>query len=72
MFMFINIYSVLDKRVGHYGPLFIASTDSSALRTVSLSLKDNPFFDDYVLFRVGVFDDESGFIKSNDPVYVKE
>lgn len=60
--MILGVYAVLDTRTGVYSPPFLSSTDSAAVRTMRLSLRDNPFEQDYQCFRIGSYDDNNGLL----------
>lgn len=63
--MILNAYSIYDRKALQYHPPFYASTDGSAARTFSELVNDtntsigrHPA--DYVLYRVGQYDDQKG------------
>lgn len=70
--MILNAYSIFDNKALVYHAPFFAHTDGSAARMISDTVNDpgtnlsrHPA--DYVLYRVGQFDDSSGAIVTQDP-----
>lgn len=65
--MKISMYSIYDKKVTMYLPPFYARTDGEALRHARDFIVDagsplGKHAEDYDLFHVGYFDDESGLV----------
>ena len=65
MFM---LYSVYDKGAGLFGPVFEAVNDVVANRSYQMSLKkvDDHFKGEYVLYRIGQFDNKNGLIDAEN------
>ena len=73
----LKLFSVFDKQVGAYMPMFPARTRGEALRMVEDAVRDpNGQFakhlPDYTLYEIGTFDDGPGlFVQdANGPVLV--
>lgn len=69
--MILNLYSVFDIKAGAYIPPFYMQNDGMARRAFADSANDpNHQFcrnaEDYTLFRLGQFDDQSGRITMED------
>jgi len=69
--MILQIYTVLDKAVSAYLPPFFCRSDAEAVRSFrdAVNKQDHQFHlhaDDYVLYRVGAFDDALGLLESLD------
>jgi hypothetical protein len=65
-------YTVFDKKVKTYGTPFFASADAIALRSfhrfaIDPSSDASVFPSDFDLYRIGVFDEDTGIIKDNAP-----
>lgn len=63
--MILNAYSVFDRKALQYHPPFFASTDGAASRSfmdlandANTTIGRHPA--DYVLFRIGTYDDQKG------------
>ena len=70
--MVLNAYSLLDTKTGLYSPPFFLGHDALAMRAVYELSNDKmttpaKYPDDYVLYRVGIFDDNTGTMGSNIP-----
>lgn len=69
--MKLNIYSIRDSKVGAFHNPFFSHSDATAVRSLKAALQsDGPMSvspDDYALYKLGVFCDESGLIVS-EPV----
>lgn len=70
--MIVNAYSIYDMKSLSYSPPFYAVTDGAALRIVqdaandmSNSLGRHPA--DYILYKVGAFNDADGVLQHLDP-----
>lgn len=66
----VNLFSILDTKASIYMQPFCCSTNAVALRHFSDSVNtaDSPFHkhpEDYILFEIGRFDDQTGEIISN-------
>lgn len=73
--MIYEIFTVRDKAVGSFLPPFYCRSVGEALRsfTATVNEKDhqfNKYVEDYVLFSLGTFDDQSGTFASQDPLRV--
>lgn len=51
-----QLYTIYDKTAERSGPLFQAVNDGVAIRNTVLILKDTLFPEDYVLYRIGIYD----------------
>jgi len=65
-------YSLLDVKTGVYSPAFFLNHDALAMRAVFELGQDKnttpgKYPDDYVLYKVGVFDDNTGTLGSITP-----
>lgn len=72
--MMYSIYTVRDQKTGYLPPTY-DQNDNSAMRNFSFacSRSDSTMSfskADFDLFRIGVFDSETGLITLNDPVYL--
>lgn len=71
--MILNAYSIYDRKALQYHPPFYASTDGAAVRSLS-DLANDPNTSvgrhpgDYVLYRVGQYDDQKGRLIPTDPL----
>nr|QJB20056.1 MAG: nonstructural protein [Microvirus sp.] len=63
-----NLYSVCDRGAGLFGPVFEAVNDVVANRSYQAMLKkvDDSFKGEYVLYRVGSFDNKNGTIEAEN------
>jgi len=72
--MNLAVFAVLDKAVGAYTKPFFVRTKGEAIRSFSeaCNASDGPFKypDDYVLYELGSWDDNSGVFRTNEPVRV--
>lgn len=67
----MNIYTIRDSAAEYFMTPFTAQTDGQAKRMFLQSMGDNfPFRHDYILFRIGEFDDESGSLTETTPEVV--
>lgn len=71
--MMLNAYSVFDLKTLAYHPPFYAATDAAAIRIVSDVVVDpntqlgrHPA--DFVLYAVGIFDDQKGALLAHSPL----
>ena len=63
----MKIYTVRDSVAEYFMPLFTAKNDREAQRMFISGMGDNnPHKADYILFRVGNFDDENGTIQPEE------
>lgn len=70
--MIMQIFSVLDKAASAFLPPFYSRTKGEALRSFGDALTDEKHAftthpDDYVLYRLGEFDDNSGIMACGEP-----
>ena len=71
-------YAVYDRKAEMYMPPFLEVKDGTAIRALqdAIASKDHPFAkhpEDFSLFQLGVFDDETGMITANEkPVKLQE
>lgn len=74
--MKLQIYSIYDKKGEVYHPPFYQHNDATAKRQFNEMCKDKNqpmahYPEDYQLFRLGVFNDDSGKIEGvNNPTFV--
>lgn len=66
--MKLLVCSVMDTKVGAYGPLFTFRSRGEAIRSFGTSVaeKDSPFGKypgDYVMYQIGVFNDDTGVVE---------
>lgn len=73
------IVSILDKAVESFGRPFVARTDNDAMRTVAMEVNRaapdnmlNTHPQDYALYRVGEWDDETGNVEGQRPERICE
>lgn len=70
-----EIFSILDKKVGHYEKAFLQMNRTEAVRaaTVAVNAPDsklNRFADEYDLYFNGSFDDETGMLRPEKPEFI--
>jgi len=63
--MFLNLYSIYDNVAEVFNKPFSDINDASAIRAFSQSVEDNKNKDDYTLYHIGGFDDNSGSITAD-------
>lgn len=68
-----TMYTVFDDKADIYTPPFFQGTDGMAMRAFSQACTnaEHPFSknpEDYHLYKVGSFDDETGKVESYEPV----
>lgn len=68
--MIVNLYSIYDLKAGVYNTIFTQLNDSVAQRSFVHLVKDKDSTissspEDYVLYCVGTFDDNKGFIDNS-------
>ena len=73
--MKLNIYSIRDSKISAYSQPFYSHTNGSALRAFADHVNDktsapNKHPEDYELFHLGTFDDETGEITSVKPNFI--
>lgn len=69
--MLINLYTIKDLKTKAFGKIFMFQNDEIAARQFHVALITDDtmsqFPDDYVLYAIGVYDDDSGVITANSP-----
>lgn len=67
-----GLYTVLDKAAEKAGPVFVASNDATAGRNFRRMMVEIPEWErqEYALYRVGSYDDQSMLIEACDPIEV--
>lgn len=70
--MIMEAYSVRDDAVGAFLPLFFARSKGEAIRSFTMAVSDEKHQfaaskGDYVLFKIGSFDDNSGALFGDGP-----
>jgi len=74
--MRLNIYSIKDQKAEVYGQPFYQSADGEATRTLHQLTNDEKsmqykYPDDYDLYRLGIYDDNTGlFIPETTPIHI--
>jgi len=73
--MVLKVFAIRDVKAECYGVPFFLANSGLALRTFSDIAVDNKSRicahpADYSLFEIGLYDDDSGKLKSIDPVYL--
>jgi len=73
----INIFAVFDKKAVSYLQPFYFTQKGQAIRSFEDAVNDpqtsfNKHPEDYSLFKLGEFDDQSGIIKSTNPEFIEE
>ena len=63
--MFKNLYAIFDTVAEVYNNPFTDINNQSAIRAFSTSVKEQPHKNDYVLYHIGAFDDNSGLITAD-------
>lgn len=71
--MKLNVYAVLDAKVGVYGQPFYEATDPAAIRSFTDAVNDgsnpnNQWYkhpEDFTLYKIGEYDNNTGSISSN-------
>lgn len=70
--MFVRAYSLYDTKTGIYSPPFWEIADGAAVRVCIATAEHNnnigKYPEDFVLYRVGEFDDAVGMLNSVAPV----
>lgn len=72
--MIYEVYAIKDVKADVFSNPFISANDETIMRTISDVLRnpEHPYAKhpgDYILYRVGAFDDHSGMIGSEEAVY---
>lgn len=72
--MMLNAYSIFDNKALQYHPPFFASTDGAAVRSLRDLANDRNTTvgrhpSDYVLYRVGTYDDANGRLEAFSPLH---
>lgn len=70
--MIYQVFSILDVRVGCYNPPYFAKSEAEGERMFEASRMDretmiNKFPNDFVLVRLGQYDDLSGMFENHPP-----
>lgn len=66
------MYTIYDSVAEIFNRPFVDHNDASATRAFERSLESNPNKNDYSLYRIGTYDDESGMVTpSMTPVKVR-
>lgn len=70
-----NAYTIKDAKSNTYGVPFFSVNDGTASRSFTQAAQDenttiSQFPEDYSLYKLGEFDDQSGEIKSNAPTFI--
>lgn len=73
--MIQNAYTIKDAKSGTYGVPFFTQNDATAERSFKQAAMDenttiNKFPEDYALYCVGKFDDNSGEFEQQKPVFI--
>ena len=64
----MKCYTIHDAAAQYFLPPFFAKTDEQAKRMFAGSLGDTfPHRSDFILFRIGEFDDDDGLFVSQEP-----
>ncbi|AXL14467.1 nonstructural protein [Microviridae sp.] len=63
--MKLNIYSIFDTVAEVFNKPFTDINNATAIRSFTQSVLDQPHKNDYVLYNMGEFDDNSGHIQPN-------
>lgn len=61
--MFFGMYTIMDSAAGQAGPVFNAVNDLVATRAYRITVSESVTPQDYKLFRIGQFDDETMEVK---------
>jgi hypothetical protein len=74
-YMILNAYTIKDQKAGTYSNPYYAVNDATAIRTFKQACSDknttlNQYPEDFSLFKVGIWDDQSAEIKSLDPEFI--
>lgn len=73
----INIFAIFDKKAVSYLAPFYFPQKGQAIRAFEDSINDtnsvfNKHPEDYALYKLGEYDDQSGIIKSTQPEFIEE
>lgn len=73
--MLLNIYCIFDEKAGAYAPPIFLQKDGMALRAFEDEVNNDrsrihAHPEDYSLYKLGSFNDESGKIDSNIPEFM--
>lgn len=73
--MLLKVFSVLDSKIGAFGVPFVAVSGPAAQRLLSVTVRDGEsllsrFPEDYALYEIGNFDDQTGELCPCVPVSV--
>lgn len=71
--MVSKIYTVKDKVADEFGPIFNAANDAVASRNFKQLLGSTPYPEDFELYEVGSFSNETGWIEADaGPTFVAD
>lgn len=65
--MIYNLYCYLDKEAEQYSPPMMFKNDAVFLRYCRNEIKKAPVLQEFSLYQIGTFDDESGNVTRNEP-----
>lgn len=70
-----TVFSICDGKAGSWLPPFFARSEGSAIRSLMNALSDvnsdfSKYPEDYTLYRIGTFNDDSGSLDGYSPVAV--
>lgn len=58
-----GLYTIKDNVANEFGPLLTAKSDAVAIRQFQSVVKSTDYPDDYDMYRIGSFDENTGEIK---------
>lgn len=71
-----EIYSIFDSKAVYYMPFFVERNDMTAIRALEAAMQpDHPIYknaEDYSLFHIGTWNQETGTITSLGPKHVTD
>lgn len=76
--MELNIYTIRDKKAELYNRPFYSNTDATACHSVLMTMLNDPksefkeFAADYILYRIGKYNETTAQIESYTPVHISE
>ena len=65
-----NLYTIRDNIAEVFNKPFTEVNDSSAIRSFSKAIDDNPHKDDYALYSTGFFDTDTGELEHIVPIKI--
>lgn len=73
--MILNVYAVFDKKLGNYATPFFMKNHGLALRAFGDLVMDpsttvSRHAEDFSLYYLGAFDDETGELLNQEPVHI--